>query len=122
LGGEISGHTIIRAYLPTSDGILVALKVMESVMLCDNWDMRTFAKFPQVLINVPVAQKKDLAQSPFVGLIAGAERVLADGRLVVRYSGTENLLRVMAEAPTQELAQSVANDLAHVLQDALKKA
>jgi len=122
LGGEISGHTIIHAYLPTSDGILVALKVMESVMLCDNWDMQTFVKFPQVLINVPVAQKKDLAQQPFMGLIADAERVLAAGRLVVRYSGTENLLRVMAEAPTQELAQSVANDLAHVLQNALKVA
>jgi phosphoglucosamine mutase len=122
LGGEISGHTIIHGYLPTSDGILVALKVMESVMLHNNWDMQTFAKFPQVLVNVPVAQKKELAQQPFATLIADAERFLADGRLVVRYSGTENLLRVMAEAPTQELAQSVANDLAHVLQDALQKA
>ena len=122
LGGEISGHTIIRDYLPTSDGILVALKVLESVMLCDNWDMRTFVKFPQVLINVPVAQKKELSQQPFAGLIADAGGVLVDGRLVVRYSGTENLLRVMAEAPTQELAQSVANDLAHALQEALKRA
>jgi phosphoglucosamine mutase len=121
LGGEISGHTIIRDYLPTSDGILVALKVLEAVLVHSNWEMKTFTKFPQVLINVPVAQKKDLSQQPFAQLIADFEGNLTGGRMVVRFSGTENLLRVMAEAPTVEEAQTAANGLASALQEALKR-
>jgi phosphoglucosamine mutase len=120
LGGEISGHIIIKDYLTTGDGVFVALKVLESMIVNDNFDMNTFAKFPQVLINVPVVHKKDLTQHPYSLIIAEYEKKLGQGRILVRYSGTEHLLRVMTEATTHEVAQTVAQALATRLQEALK--
>jgi phosphoglucosamine mutase len=119
LGGENSGHVILRDYLLTGDGIFVALKLLETLVASGNWVMQTFPKFPQTLINIPVAEKRDLAQEPFVGIIAGYQERLGSGRLLVRYSGTESLLRVMAEATTAACAQSVAQELALALQEAL---
>lgn len=120
LGGEASGHIIMKDYLSTGDGIFVALKVLESVIMNNNWDMKTFDKYPQILINVPVEQKKDLAQKPFASIISEHEKELGDGRLIVRYSGTENLLRVMTEASTYSLASDIAQTVSHKLQEALK--
>lgn len=120
LGGEASGHIIMKDYLDTGDGILVALKVLESIIAHNNWDMKTFDKYPQILINVPVVQKKDLEQSPFAQIIAEHKKMLDQGRLVVRYSGTENLLRVMTEATTHRLASSIADAVAYKLQEALR--
>jgi phosphoglucosamine mutase len=120
IGSEPSGHVIIRDYLDTSDGIYVALKVLESVIATNNWELQTFTKYPQVMINVPVKCKQDLAQQPFARIIAEHERKLDNGRLVVRYSGTENLLRVMTEAVSLEIAQTVAQDLARTLQKSLE--
>jgi len=122
LGGEKSGHIITRNYSATGDGIFVALKVLESIMLAHNWDMVTFHKFPQVMINVPVAHKPDLSQQPYAALIEEYERTINTGRIIVRYSGTEPLLRVMTEAPTQEQAHRCAHDLATALQKALEVA
>ncbi len=119
LGGENSGHVILRDYLLTGDGIFVALKVLEAIIPSDNWTMQTFTKFPQKLINIPVAEKKDLAQEPFAGIIAVYQERLGSGRLLVRYSGTESLLRVMTEAETVACAESVAHELAQALQKAL---
>jgi phosphoglucosamine mutase len=120
LGGEVSGHIITRDYSATGDGIFVALKVLESVIAADNWDMVTFHKFPQVLVNVPVAHKHDLSVQPYTTLIEEYERTMGTGRIIVRYSGTEPLLRVMTEAPTYDLAQGVAKNLAEALQKALE--
>lgn len=119
LGGESSGHIIIRSYLKTGDGIFVALKVLESIILTQNWNLETFKKYPQVIINVPVKQKKNLVQPPFISIIEQHEQMLGSGRLLVRYSGTENLLRVMTEALELEVAQSVGEKLADKLQAAL---
>ncbi len=120
LGGEVSGHIIIRDYLPTGDGIFVALKVLEAILHHNNWEMKTFEKYPQVLINVPVVQKKDLSQAPFAALITEYEQKLGGGRLLVRYSGTESVLRVMTESTSQEISQGVAKDLAQALQEKLQ--
>lgn len=119
LGGEISGHIIIKNYLPTSDGIFVALKILESLIHNQNWDMKTFDKFPQVLISVPVTYKKELSTEPYLSIIKKHEHDLDNGRLLVRYSGTENVLRVMTEAQTEQNAQSVAQKLATQLQTLL---
>ncbi len=120
LGGEVSGHIITRDYAPTGDGIFVALKVLESIIQHNNWDMVTFQKFPQVLANVQVARKPDLTEQPYATLIAEYERTIGKGRIVVRYSGTEPLLRVMTEADTYERAQHVAHDLAQVLKKVIE--
>jgi len=120
LGSEPSGHVIVRDYLDTSDGIFVALKVLESIIATQNWEMKTFTKYPHVMINVAVEHKKDLTQQPFAQIIAEHEQKLGNGRLVVRYSGTENLLRVMTEAVSFDVAQAVAQDLARALQESLR--
>ncbi|MBM3893816.1 phosphoglucosamine mutase [Candidatus Dependentiae bacterium] len=119
LGGENSGHVILRDYLLTGDGIFVAITLLQALTVSGNWEMRTFPKFPQTLVNIPVVQKKDLAQEPFASIIAAYQERLGSGRLLVRYSGTESLLRVMAEATTADCAQSVAQAVALALQEVL---
>jgi len=119
LGGENSGHIIIKDYLSTGDGIFVALKVLESMIINKNWLLTTFEKHAQILINLPVKSKKDLAQRPCAEIIAAHEIDLGDGRVLVRYSGTENVLRIMTEALHHERAYACALSLAQQLQDVL---
>lgn len=119
LGGEASGHIIIKNYLNTGDGIFVALKVLESLIINGNLDMKTFIKMPHILINVPVEQKRDLSENPYLNIINQHEKKLKDGRLLVRYSGTENLLRVMVEDQSPEDASTLAQSLINELQLAL---
>lgn len=119
LGGEISGHTIIYDYMPTSDGIFVALKILKAALITNNWELKTFTAFPQVLLNLPIKNKKDLNIEPFSTIVATYEKTLKDGRILVRYSGTENILRVMTEAQSQEQAKTTAQELAQALQHAL---
>ncbi len=119
IGGEISGHTIIRDYMPTSDGIFVALKVLEAVIINQNWNLTTFDAFPQILLNIPIKSKKDLATPPIANIISAYEKKMVDGRILVRYSGTENILRVMTEAKSLQLAQTTAEELAQELQKIL---
>ena len=118
LGGEQSGHIIFSELLPTGDGILTALSVLR-VMQATGSELAELTRgldvLPQVLLNVPVNTKPDLAHEPEIQeAIADAERVLGDqGRVLVRYSGTESLLRVMIEghdpAEVQQLAESIAD-------------
>lgn len=115
LGGEPSGHIILRDYLPTGDGIFTALKVMETMLLTNNLDLHTFEKFPQIIINIPVVIKKDLNQPPLSTLIAEAHKQLQGGRLLVRYSGTEPLLRIMIEDSNEEHAHSLSKKLSKTL-------
>jgi phosphoglucosamine mutase len=119
LGGENSGHVILKDYLLTGDGIFVALKVLEVLCMRGNWAMQTFVKFPQTTINIEVAQKKNLSEEPFASIIAAYQERIDGGRLLVRYSGTEPLLRIMAEAQTSEAAGTVARDLAEALRKEL---
>lgn len=119
LGGEQSGHIILRDYLNTGDGMFTALRLLETLCLTNNWTMDTFKPYPQILINVPVQEKKDLTQPPFSTIIQDHEKQLHGGRCVVRYSGTENLLRVMIEDDTLEHATSLGNTLSNQLSQAL---
>jgi len=124
LGGEQSGHVVLLEHATTGDGLLTALHLMSRLAqtgrsLSDLASVVT--KLPQVLINVPDVDKSGLATSSEVAsAIARAEASLGDrGRVLLRPSGTEPLIRVMVEAPTPELAQSVADDLARTVRTAL---
>jgi len=106
LGGEQSGHVIFSEHLFTGDGVVTALAVLRTMAetgreLADlAADLRTY---PQVLLNVSVRQKPDLSQVPPVAdaMARVEERLAGHGRLLVRYSGTEPLLRVMIEGQDQ---------------------
>jgi phosphoglucosamine mutase len=116
LGGEQSGHVIFMDALPTGDGMLTSLRILRILR-----DRRTplsrlcpgFAKVPQRLKNLKVPSKPDLATIPAAAAaIARAEQALAgSGRLLVRYSGTEPLLRVMAEGTDAALVECVVDGL-----------
>ena len=117
LGGEQSGHIIFAEMLRTGDGLLTALMVLRA--LVDSG--RTLADLagdlhvlPQVLVNVPVRQKTDLEALPdLVALMGDIERRLAGhGRLLVRYSGTEPLLRVMVEGEDRGQIDAWAEEIA----------
>ena len=119
LGGESSGHIIITNYLTSGDGIFTALKTIETAILTNNLEMISFKKFPQTLINVPIFQKKDLTTQPFAEIIKKHEKLLKDGRIIVRYSGTENVLRIMVEGEKEKKIKEIANSLSQGLQKAL---
>lgn len=106
IGGEQSGHIIFHHLLPTGDGLLTGLQILS--MLGQrrkpmSWIRTLFTKYPQVLENVRVRQKRPLEECPEVQAeISNAVSELGDdGRVLVRYSGTEPLLRVMMEGPSQ---------------------
>ena len=110
LGGEQSGHIIFGDLAKTGDGILTSLRIME-VLRAEREKLseltRPVTLYPQQLINVRVTDKEAAMQSPKVNdSVAAAEKFLeGNGRVLVRASGTEPLVRVLAEAPTDELCQ-----------------
>ncbi len=119
LGGEQSGHIILRDILPTGDGILAALRCAETMNYIATWNFATFTKFPQVIINIPTTKRCNLTEEPFATHITQAEKKLGNGRILVRYSGTEPLLRVMIEAATPEKAENIGSFLVAQLQKEL---
>jgi len=120
LGGEQSGHLIMREFANTGDGILTALQLAQEVVRSGK-SLAELAsqmqRFPQVLINVSNVKKEKLAQSTAIAqALASAEATLADnGRVLLRASGTEPLVRVMVEASSDNLAQEIATSLAAVV-------
>ncbi len=124
LGGEQSGHVI---YLPagaTGDGLQTGLLLCDALRASGkglDQAASAMARFPQVLVNVPV-QKKDRLKEAAVVWSAVEEEEAAlgdDGRIVLRPSGTESLIRVMVEAPTEERCREVAGRLAEVVERCL---
>ncbi|WP_134738210.1 phosphoglucosamine mutase [Nocardioides sp. 503] len=120
LGGEQSGHVIMSEHATTGDGILTALHVLDR-MVATGQSLASLAgvvtRLPQVLVNVPGVDKTRADDDPVLAAaVAEEEYALGDtGRVLLRPSGTESLVRVMVEAPTQELAQDVADRLAGVV-------
>ncbi len=119
IGGEQSGHIILKNLSYMGDGILAALKILETIILTKNYNLETFKKYPQVLLNIPVKIKLALDAPPISQLIDLSKTQLQDGRLLVRYSGTENYLRIMVEEETQERAEFISNALAKEIQKQL---
>jgi phosphoglucosamine mutase len=113
LGGEQSGHVIFSEYSTTGDGMLTALKVLETAAregaTLDDLAAEMVV-YPQILLNVRVKEKKPLAEMPLTqDEIRACETELAgSGRVLVRFSGTEPLLRVMVEGPEQGLTETLA--------------
>ena len=120
LGGEQSGHVIYRKFANTGDGILTALSLLQEIKRANKTLKDAAAimqKFPQVLINVKDVAKEKLGSSEVIKrAVEKSESELAGaGRVLLRASGTEALVRVMVEASTDTLASSVAEDLAEVV-------
>lgn len=119
IGGEQSGHIIFRKIHPTGDGILSSLQVL-GIMARTGKTLSELSavmqKYPQVLINMPVARKVPLEHLPRTSkAVAAAEKALkGDGRILVRYSGTENLLRVMIEGRDKAAITATARELAEL--------
>ncbi len=120
LGGEQSGHIIISKYATTGDGILTSLKVMEVMLakkkklsqLCDGLTI-----YPQVLKNVRVRDKAEARNDPAVkaAVDAVAQQLGDAGRILVRESGTEPVIRVMVEAPTKDICQTAVEQVVDVI-------
>jgi phosphoglucosamine mutase len=125
LGGEQSGHVIMRDLAKTGDGILTALQLLQEVVRTGKTLQElasTMVRFPQVLINVKDVAKDKLPQSSVIAdAVKDAESRLGDsGRVLLRASGTEALVRVMVEASSDSLAQEVAQQLADVVKNELR--
>ena len=120
IGGEQSGHIIFSKYASTGDGILTSLKMME-VMLAKKKPMSELATplkiYPQVLENVRVTDKKAAQNDPAVQKAVNivAEALGDTGRILVRESGTEPVVRVMVEAPDHDTCQKYVDDVVHVI-------
>ena len=124
LGGEQSGHIIFSDHLFTGDGIVTALSVLR-VMADTGRELADLASelvtYPQVLLNVRVREKRDLRTVPAVAAVMEdvEARLAGQGRLLVRYSGTEPLLRVMIEGRDQQQIQAWASEIVSTVRDHL---
>ena len=122
LGGEQSGHIIFSRYAATGDGILTSLMIMEACVekkstLCDL--AKEMVVYPQLLRNVRVADKKIARENPkVVEAVQAAARALGtEGRILVRESGTEPVIRVMVEAGTQDICAEHVNNVIKVMEN-----
>lgn len=122
LGGEQSGHIIYKKFANTGDGILTSLKLMEA-MIEEKTDIASLTRdlkiYPQKLVNVKVKDKEEtLGNKEVQAKIKEVEDKLQDsGRVLVRKSGTEPLIRVMVEAETDEIAESSVNEIVERIKD-----
>ena len=123
LGGENSGHIICLDRTTTGDGIISALQVLAAMLQAGKslHDLKAgMTKYPQILINVSVAGAVDLHRAPILEAIRTVESQLGDhGRVLLRPSGTEPVVRVMVEGADAGTVERHARDLAGVVRDAL---
>jgi len=124
LGGEQSGHILLPHLATTGDGLLTALVVLDLIARSGKSIEELTADlkvFPQVIVNIKVREKKPLESIPaVVAAIRAAEEELKDsGRVVIRYSGTEPLARVMIEAESDEAMKRLADSIADAIRQEL---
>jgi len=125
IGGEQSGHVIFSDHLYTGDGVVTALSVLR-VMAETGRELGDLASdlvtYPQVLVNIRVREKRDLRSVPAIAeaLDRIEGRLAGGGRLLVRYSGTEPLLRVMIEGKNQQEIQGWASEIAAAVKEHLR--
>jgi phosphoglucosamine mutase len=120
LGGEQSGHIILSDYSTTGDGLLAAAQILSVLKMKDKKAsevLHLFDPLPQILKNVPYKNKDPLHSEKVLNAIEAAEKSLAnDGRLLVRASGTEPLIRVMAEGDDSKLVETIVQDLCGIIE------
>lgn len=120
LGGEQSGHVIFSDYSTTGDGVLTALQVI-AVLKKSGKSMSELAgvmtRYPQLLVNVRVASKEGWEANEAItdAIEQGEVELLEEGRILVRPSGTEQLIRVMAEGPDMSKLERIVNKIAHIV-------
>jgi phosphoglucosamine mutase len=120
IGGEQSGHIILSKYATTGDGILTAIKIMEAVISA-KLPLSKLAEpvkmLPQVTKNLRVADKRAVRENPAVqeSLRLVSERLGKSGRILLRESGTEPVVRVMVESPTKEICDAYADEVISVI-------
>lgn len=124
LGGEQSGHVVFLDHNTSGDGLITALQVLAIMRRKGRMlsELTTdFVRYPQILVNIPVAEKKPFEDLPeFVRLREKVESALGDrGRVLIRYSGTEPLARIMVEGDDEQQIKGYANELAEALRRAL---
>lgn len=120
IGGEQSGHIIFPKRSLVGDGMMTALYLLRAIVeSCSSFSVNTsgFMRYPQILVNTKVREKRPFEDVPE---IAAASKQIQDdlagnGRLLLRYSGTENLARVMIEGKDQAAIEKQANDLAKII-------
>ncbi len=119
LGGEQSGHIIDMAFVPSGDGIASALLTLEALAGRDLAERDAMDKLPQKLVNVRVADRDAAMASGVLADATAAEAAALEGRgrVLVRPSGTEQLVRVMVEAPTEEETDAVCGRLAAIVEE-----
>jgi len=120
LGGEPSGHIVFLDHHTTGDGILTALQIL-AIMLSEDKPLSELSKLmepvPQCLINVPVKRRPPLSSIPEIErAVRKTEEVLGkNGRVILRYSGTEPVARVMVEGTDEVLINNLASDIAEII-------
>ncbi len=127
LGGESSGHILCLDAHTTGDGIISALKVLAAICAygCSLHDLKNqMVKYPQILHNIPMRTKQDIANNEdILQAVKAAEKKLKnEGRILLRVSGTEPLLRVMVEGRNSSIVEQVANDLVTVISESFQTA
>jgi phosphoglucosamine mutase len=121
LGGEQSGHIIDTGFVPAGDGTAAALLALEALAGGDLAERHAMEKLPQRLVNVRVSDPKALADAEEVwDAVNSANRSLEGrGRVLVRSSGTEPLIRIMVEAPGDEECEEIVQSLAKTVESCL---
>ena len=125
LGGEQSGHIIFSKHATTGDGILTSLKIMEAIIESKatlSELMRDLRIFPQLLVNVKVTDKNEIMENEKLKEVADkvSKELGSEGRLLLRPSGTEPLIRVMVEAETDELCKKYVDEVVDVINEICK--
>lgn len=124
LGGEPSGHMIFTDHATTGDGILSSLQVLSLMVKADkplSELIREMALYPQKMINIRVKERKDLTQVPEIqsALALATKGLSQDGRIILRYSGTEPVLRLMVEAKNENLVLQYIEKMENVIKESL---
>ncbi|MBW7837192.1 MAG: phosphoglucosamine mutase [Sphingomonadales bacterium] len=127
VGGEQSGHIVLSDFTTTGDGLIAALQVLAVVMRAGkpvSEVCRMFTPFPQILRNVRYAAGAKPLDEPIVkqAIEAGQNRLNGNGRIVIRKSGTEPVIRVMAEGEDQSLVETIVNDIVTTVEGVCKAA
>ena len=110
LGGEPSGHIIVEPFSYCGDGIFTALLFLDT-LIKEKITTPVLTKFAQITTHIDITNRQDLAQQPYQTIIKKYEMQLNPGRLVVRYSGTEPILRIMVESNDKNKATTIAHQL-----------
>jgi len=122
LGGEPSGHIIFSKYLKTGDGILTGLLLMEVIKEKGALSsLKRFNPYPSITINVKVREKPDISNIPFLSMaIKEAETLLSPfGRIFIRYSGTEDYIRIMVEGKDNNLIKEIGDRLSMIVKKSI---